>query len=196
MIQIVPFSQDYLTDYIDLYISTWREEPYGEDFAENEVHRQIANGDQIHLLVNDCSLIGFVGGRPLEQNCDFYQEPEELRVKTQDFFYISELTVSRDQRSLGFGNLLMQFISSAARAQGFCHFLLRTHASLANPAVPLYYKLGMSPLTRESGDVHSVSVEQKRIDDRPETDSRVYYYDRLALKSRNHELATGVTCND
>lgn len=182
MIKIIPFEKDYLNDYVGLYITTWREEPYGEDFSPNDVYLQIDNGDQIYLLVSDRSLVGFAGGRPLAQNCEFFEKPKNFVVGIEDVFYISELAVRKDYRSCGFGNLLMQFLISAAKSQGFNHIVLRTHASPANPAVPLYYKLGMKPLLRDLRTVHSVSVKQKRIDARLTSDNRVYYHGQLTAQ--------------
>lgn len=175
MLSIAPFSDDWLDQYCNLYIETWKSEPYGELFCREDVLNQLSHGDQVFLLLNDADLVGFVGGRPLGRNCDFFRNEGRETLSVDNTFYISELSVKQEFRRFGFGYMLMRLAFSEAKLSGYSSFLLRTHACADNPAKSLYRKLGMNPQRNLADEILSIPVDQERIDDRPRVDERVYY---------------------
>lgn len=70
----------------------------------------------------------------------------------------------------------MQFLICSAREKGFTQFVLRTHSNHSNPAISLYYKLGMKPQKTKSGEVHGVDTEQMKLSGEVEKDFRIYFY--------------------
>ena len=179
MFIIKKYSESYQEQYCDLYIATWKVEPYGELFVAEEVIDHLeSNRDFLYLLIEEESdkLIGFVGGRPISHKCDFFINEAIPPVDMEKAFYIDELGIEESHKMRGWGQMLMGFIISNAREAGFSQFVLRTHADDSNPAIRLYYKLGMKPRETKEGKVHGVETTQRRINDRPETDFRIYFY--------------------
>ena len=176
--EINQYSNEYEEQYIQLYIDTWKAEPYGEKFIkENISNHLVKNSGYLFLLVEKNEVIGFVGGRPLNHFCDFYNDEQLIKkVNTEKAFYIDELGVKIEFRKLGLGTLLTNFLISNARSKGYNEFVLRTHRSYSNPALKLYFNLGFNPRTLQNGEAHLVDTLQTRIDDRPDIDSRVYFY--------------------
>lgn len=179
MFSIIKYSKIYKEQYCDLYIATWKVEPYGEKFTREEITTSLeSNKDFLYLLIEEKSnkLIGFVGGRPISHECDFFINEASPPIEMEKGFYISELGVDEAHKRYGWGQMLTAFLISSAREKGFSQFVLRTHADHSNPAIGLYYKLGMKPRKTKEGKVHGVETTQSRIDERPEQDFRIYFY--------------------
>ena len=179
MFEVIRYSDSYEKRYCDLYIATWKVEPYGEAFTSEEIVNHLgSNKDFLYLLVEKGSdkVIGFVGGRPVSHECDFFVNEASPPLEIDKAFYIDELGVDETHKLCGWGLMLMSFLISSARKKGFSQFVLRTHADHSNPAIGLYYKLGMKPRRTKADKVHGVETTQRRIDGRPETDFRIYFY--------------------
>ena len=176
--EIKQYTKKYLNQYCKLYIETWKEEPYGEIFIGQEVQTTLEQNQQYqYLLLRHEEVIGFVSGRPLIQFCDFFDNSLLIqKINMNKAFYISDLSIKSDYRKLGLGAVLINFLIAAARADNYSEFVLRTHQSFTNPALSLYYNLGMKTRLTKTGKVHQVKVSQARIDNRPVTDSRIYFY--------------------
>jgi len=175
---IRPYSSEYLEAFCDLYISIWRAEPYGELFTTAEVKRHMWKNERfLFLLVDDGTLVGFVGGRPVAHFCDFFDNRCVPSVSLTSGFYIDELGVAPAFRGRGRGSALMRWVMGSAANTGFTEFVLRTHADKQrNPAMPMYSRLGFEERLDDQGTVHSVPVKQARIDSRPDVDIRTYLY--------------------
>lgn len=180
--EIKQYDKKYLEQYCKLYIETWKAEPYGEVFTVEEAQVSLAqNIDYQYLLLNGEEVIGFVSGRPLNRFCDFFDDSVLPKsIDRSQTFYISELSIKSEYRKLGLGLVLINFLIAAARQDGYSQFVLRTYQSFTNPALPLYYKLGMKTKLTRTGDVHQVEIFQTRIDSRPVIDSRIYFYKTFA----------------
>lgn len=160
-----------------MYIETWKVEPYGELFTKDEiVAHLVKNSGHHYLLVEEetDSLLGFVAGRPLLSDCPFFLNACNVDLKTT--FYIDELGVRDAHKKRGWAQALMRYVMSCAREQGFKQFVLRTHSSESNPALKLYDRLGFRTKMTSSGEIHGAATRQTRIDSRPETDLRIYFY--------------------
>ena len=72
--------------------------------------------------------------------------------------------------------MLMQFLICSVLERGFSQFVLRTHTSHSNPAIGLYYKLGMKLQKDGLGNVHGIDTGQMRINGKVESDFRIYFY--------------------
>ena len=177
MLKIVPFEDKFSDQYCDLYIKTWKEEPYGELFTKEEVGNHLEyNLGYLYLLLHDDNVIGFIGGRPLTKNCSFFDNQASTPIDLESGFYIDELGLDIPNRNHGWGRILTSFLISAARQDGYSEFVLRTHSIESNPALGLYQRLGMQTRTTNNGEIHQVLTEQKRIDNRAAGDSRIYFY--------------------
>lgn len=177
MFTIKPYSDIYQAGYCDLYIETWEAEPYGELFTKDEIVEHLVKNSGYHyLLIEDetDTLVGFVAGRPLLNDCPFFLNESNVDLKST--FYIDELGVLDAHRKRGWAQTLMRFLMSCAREQGFEQFVLRTHSSEFNPALKLYGKLGFKTKMTLSGEIHGIATRKTRIDSRPETDLRIYFY--------------------
>ena len=162
-----------------MYIASWKAEPYFESFTNEEVLSHLVyNKDFLYVLIEESTnkLIGFVGGRPIAYNCNFFLNEAENPIDIDKGFYIDELGIEQSHKKNGWGLMLMQFLICSATEKGFHHFVLRTHATHSNPAIGLYYKLGFKPRTTQSGNVHGVIVDQQRIGHHPDRDFRIYFY--------------------
>jgi ribosomal protein S18 acetylase RimI-like enzyme len=179
MFEVIKYSGRYEKQYCDLYIATWRVEPYGEAFTSEEIMNHLGSNEGfLYLLIEEESdkVIGFVGGRAISHECDFFINEASLPIDIEKGFYVDELGIEETHKMYGWGQLLMSFLISSAREKGFSEFVLRTHADHSNPAIGLYYKLGMKPRRTNADKVHGVETTQRRIDGRPETDFRIYFY--------------------
>lgn len=179
MFEVIEYSGRYEKQYCDLYIKTWEVEPYGEVLTHQETISSLEiNKGFLYLLVEEKNdkVIGFVGGRPLSKCRDFFKNDAVPKVEIEKGFYIGDLGVDEAHKRSGWGQVLMSFLISIAREKGFSQFVLRTHADDSNPAIGLYYKLGMKPRMTTEGRVHGVEATQSRIDGRPEKDFRTYFY--------------------
>jgi ribosomal protein S18 acetylase RimI-like enzyme len=177
MISIINYIEKYQKQYCKLYIDTWKAEPYGELFKCDEIISHIIkNKDYLYLLIEETKdkVIGFVGGRPILCDCSFFTN--ETGIDMNNAFYIDELGIDERHKNLGWGQTLMHYIISSARENNFNLFVLRTHASEINPAIKLYKKLGFITKKNKNGKVHGVYTEQRRIDNRPPKDFRIYFY--------------------
>jgi ribosomal protein S18 acetylase RimI-like enzyme len=180
--KLIKYSERYEKQYCALYIKTWKVEPYGEKFTSKEIVRHMTgNKDFLFLLIEEESdrIIGFVGGRPISRECGFFKNDAIPPVVT---FYIDELGIEKTHKRLGWGEVLMRFLIATAREAGFSQFVLRTHRDHSNPAIGLYYKLGMKPRITKSGKVHGVWTQQRRIDGRSKQDFRIYFYQTFSQK--------------
>lgn len=179
MFAVIKYSGNYEKQYCDLYIKTWKVEPYGELFTPEEIVNHLgSNQDFLYLLIEgeNGNLVGFVGGRPISQDCDFFVNEALPPIEPRKAFYIDELGVEETHKMYGWGKMLMTFLIACAREKGFSEFVLRTHGDPGNPAIKLYEKLGMKQRTTKEGKVHGVETSQRRIDGRPEQDFRPYFY--------------------
>jgi len=179
MFSIIEYSETYQDKYCDLYIETWKSAPYFEQFTKEEIVKHLdSNKGFLYLLieVNTDKLIGFVGGRPISYKCDFFLNDAVKPINMAKGFYIDELGVEESHKKNGWGFMLMQFLICSASAKGYNQFVLRTHSNHTNPAIGLYYKLGMKPQKTASGKVHGVDTEQMRTNGKIEKDFRVYFY--------------------
>lgn len=181
MFSIKKYSEIYQKQYCDLYIATWKIEPYGELFTEEKILKHLNyNLDFLYLLIQEeKNVIGFVGGRPISDYCEFFINEACPPIEMKKGFYIDELGIEASHKRHGWGQTLMEFLFSCARESGFTEFVLRTHADPSNPAIKLYDKLGMKPRKTKFGKVHGVDTPQTRIDSRPEEDFRIYFYKTL-----------------
>lgn len=184
MLRIEPFSHRYLAQYCELYQATWQAEPYGESFTAEEITRHLSvNEGFLYLLIrgehDEDVVVGFVGGRPLAHECNFFDNAAEPSVEVASGFYIDELGVHEELRRHGFGGSLTLFLMSVARSRGFNAFVLRTHAAKDNPASRLYSRLGFATRRTAAGELHGVDTKQRRVDDRDEVDRRIYYYKNI-----------------
>ncbi|MBK8965286.1 MAG: GNAT family N-acetyltransferase [Lewinellaceae bacterium] len=134
------------------------------------------NNDFLFLLVEESAsnLIGFVAGRAVSN----YEEKDKLpsKISLEKGFYISELGVAESHKKNGWGCKLVNFLINTALLNGFSQFVLVTHDAINNPAKKLYAKLSMQILKNDEEKLFYREVQQKRIDNRPETDYRPYYY--------------------
>jgi ribosomal protein S18 acetylase RimI-like enzyme len=179
MPRIEPYSSAYEQQYLALYIATWQDEPYRELFSPAEVLDNLAKNLRfLYLLVDDHDeVIGFVGGRPLSQSCEFFDNKCVPSIDRDVSFYIDELGIAKTRRGAGFGAKLTEFLIGAARDAGYSQLVLRTHASESNPAMVLYERLGFERRNTITGTDHVVDTTQIRVDQKtPETDPRIYYY--------------------
>jgi len=186
MFIIKKYSENYQQQYCDLYISTWKVEPYGELFNSQEIINHLfVNKDYLFLLIKEDSdkIIGFVGGRPLQYECPFFINDTNIDVNIT--FYIGELGVDEKHKKFGWGQMLMHHLISCARENNFNQFVLRTHSSETNPAIKLYQKLGFNTKIDKNGKIHGIDTVQKRIDDRSEMDFRLYFYKTYSKKCEN-----------
>jgi len=179
MYSIIPYLDEYKAQYCYLFSATWMGEPYGEIFTEEEILKSLnENKNFLYILLgneND-EIMGFVGGRPLADNCSFFLNESITPISFQSAFYISELVVAEKQRRCGWAHPLTLFLVSAARVQGYNQFVLRTHSDPNNPAQRLYRKLGFETRNILDGNLHGIITEQSRIDSRPTSDFRIYFY--------------------
>jgi ribosomal protein S18 acetylase RimI-like enzyme len=188
MFTITKYSESYQKKYCDLYITTWKIEPYGERFSREEiVAHLVKNRDYLYLLIEEeTDLVkGFVGGRPILSECQFFIN--ETGIDMNKAFYIDELGVDEKHKKLGWGAILTHYIISCAREDNFNQFVLRTHSSESNPAIKLYQKLGFITKLDKQGIVHGVETQQTRVDDRPDKDFRYYLYQWFG---QNHAAIT------
>lgn len=177
MFTIKSYSDRYQAGYCELYIETWKSEPYGELFTQKEIVEHLVTNNGYHYLLMEeetDTVVGFVAGRPLLNDCPFFLN--ESNVDPMTTFYIDELGVLDAHRKRGWAQTLMRYLMSCAREQGFKQFVLRTHSSESNPALKLYDRLGFKTKMTSSGEIHRVATQQTRIDSRPETDLRIYFY--------------------
>lgn len=179
MFSIIEYTDNYQEAYCDLYIQTWKSAPYLEVFTKEEIINHLdSNKGFLYLLVENSSnrLIGFVGGRPISHKCDFFKNEAVNPINISKGFYIDELGVEELHRKSGWGTMLMEFLICSASEKGFNQFVLRTHSNHSNPAISLYYKLGMKPQKIASGEVHGVDTQQMRTSGQVEKDFRIYFY--------------------
>ncbi len=111
MFTIKKYSESYQKQYCDLYIDTWEVEPYGERFTPEEiVAHLIKNKDYLYLLIEEESnlVIGFVGGRPLSHECQFFINDTGMDMSKA--FYIDELGVDKKHKQRGWGEILTHYI--------------------------------------------------------------------------------------
>jgi ribosomal protein S18 acetylase RimI-like enzyme len=177
MFTIKSYSEKYQASYCNLYIETWKAEPYGELFTNDEIVDHMVKNSRYHyLLVEEetDTLLGFVAGRPLVNDCPFFLN--ETNIDLTNTFYIDELGVLDAHRKRGWAQTLMRYLMSCAREQGFEQFVLRTHSGESNPALKLYDRLGFKTRPTSSGEIHGVATQQTRIDSRPQSDLRIYFY--------------------
>ena len=110
MFTIKKYSESYQKQYCDLYIDTWEVGPYGERFTPEEiVAHLIKNKDYLYLLIEEESnlVIGFVGGRPLLHECQFFIN--ETGMDMSKAFYIDELGVDKKHKQRGWGEILTHY---------------------------------------------------------------------------------------
>jgi ribosomal protein S18 acetylase RimI-like enzyme len=192
MYRIEPYSHAYQEQCVSLYIATWQEAPYRERFTPDEVNESLTRDEGfVYVLIDDRNdVIGFVSGRPLARDCEFFDDGCVPPVNRDVAFYIDALGIDKARRESGFGVTLMHFLMSVARDAQFSQFVLRTHASASNPATPLYERLGFERrrTTGGRGQDHGVDTRQTRIDrDTPETDFRFYYYKTIPPRASSYK---------
>src|ERR1044071_342443 len=102
MPRIEPYSSAYEQQYLALYIATWQDEPYRELFSPAEVLDNLAKNLRfLYLLVDDQdTVIGFVGGRPLSESCEFFDNKCVPPIDRDVSFYIDELGIDKTRRGL------------------------------------------------------------------------------------------------
>lgn len=180
----------YRGQFVALYITTWEAAPYRELFAPEQVDESLSRDEGfVYILIDDPNeVVGFVSGRPLARDCDFFDHGCIPPIDRERAFYIDALGIDKARRESGFGQTLMHFLISAARDARFSQFVLRTHASVPNPAIALYERLGFERRRTADWQDHGVNTHQARIDrDTPEMDFRIYYYKTIQPRTRGHK---------
>ena len=176
MTNIIPYNESYFPQYAALYHKTWLAEPYGELFTDDEIEQHLPKSfEYLFLCINaeNNQVIAFAGGRPL-QECDFFENKTGLDIHA--CFYFNELGVDENYRQLGLGEKMSNYLTNQALKNGFTGILLRTGHHNDNPAIKFYQKLGFKLLQLSDGSIYGINTRQNRIDNRPDTDFRPYYY--------------------
>lgn len=174
--RIIAYSEEFLHQYCWLYLNIWRDEPYGEEFAVEDIVSGLKNkGDLMFLLLNDSNnIIGFAGGRHLSEYANAAAFTD--RLDPDSTMYVDELAICPGYRNSGYARKLINYFMEECLARNKTKFVLKTHSSPNNPAKLLYNSLGFRPFTNSAGEQVTRSVEINRVDDRSRVDVRGYYY--------------------
>lgn len=100
---------------------------YGEDAVKELMEELEVEGSDIFVAELDGVAVGFINCRVEQNNCD-----------QADTYYVEDLAVSSEHRSLGIGRKLLEYAEAFAKEKGFKKFGIGVLS--ANSRVLEYYK--------------------------------------------------------
>ena len=115
---IVPFTEDYLNQCIELYIDVFNREPWNETWAYLSAKERLT--DLIHtpkflgfLLFENDHLIGLIGGNSKESY-------------TGQTFYLAELCINNETQGKGYGSKLLLYLENELKKRDIQSLYLLT----------------------------------------------------------------------